>query len=99
MIKSCVTISLVPSLAGGPWIYWDELEISIPKARAAGFDAVELFTTSADAVEPDTLSRLLDEHDMELAAVGTGAGKALHNLQLVSPDKAIHREAQQFIGA
>jgi sugar phosphate isomerase/epimerase len=98
MIKSCVTISLVPSLAGGPWIYWDELEISIPKASAAGFDAVELFTASADAVEPDTLSRLLDEHGMELAAVGTGAGKALHNLQLASPDKTIRRKARDFIG-
>jgi sugar phosphate isomerase/epimerase len=97
MIKSCVTISLAPSLAGGPWIYWDDLEISIPKARAAGFDAVELFTASADAVNPDKLSRLLDEDDIKLAAVGTGAGKALHNLQLASPDKTIRRKARDFI--
>ena len=32
MIKSCATISLVPSLKGGPWIYWDSLEDSCAKA-------------------------------------------------------------------
>jgi sugar phosphate isomerase/epimerase len=97
MIKSCVTISLVPSLAGGPWIYWDELEISVPKARDAGFDAVELFTASAEAVDSDALFRVLDEHEMRLAAVGTGAGKVLHGLHLVSPDGNIRRKACDFI--
>lgn len=111
MIKSCVTISLVPSLSGGPWIYWDELEISIPKAKSAGFEAVELFTglpqtrkiafggptASADAVNPDTLAKLLDEHSMKLAAVGTGAGRVLHGLHLVSADKEIRLKARDFI--
>ncbi|HUW18808.1 MAG TPA: sugar phosphate isomerase/epimerase family protein [Sedimentisphaerales bacterium] len=99
MIKSCVTISLVPSLGGGPWVYWDDLQISIPKARAAGFDAVELFTASPDAVDTDKLSRLLNDNGMELAAVGTGAGKALHKLHLVSPESEIRRKARDFIGA
>jgi sugar phosphate isomerase/epimerase len=98
MIKSCATISLVPSLAGGPWIYWDELQISIPKARDAGFDAVELFTTSADAVDSDVLFRVLDEQEIRLAAVGTGAGKVLHGLHLVSPDANVRRKACDFVG-
>jgi sugar phosphate isomerase/epimerase len=99
MIKSCVTISLVRSLAGGPWIYWDEPEISVPKAKAAGFDAVELFTASADSVNADNLSELLDENDIKLAAVGTGAGKALLGLHLTSADKEIRRKARDFIRA
>ena len=99
MTKSCVTISLVPSLAGGPWVYWDALEISIPKAKTVGFDAVELFTASADAVNPDKLSRLLDENGIKLAAVGTGAGRALHRLHLSSPDREIRRKARDFISA
>jgi len=99
MVKSCVTISLVRLLSGGPWIYWDELEISIPKAKAAGFEAVELFTASADAVDSSVLARLLDEHDMKLAAVGTGAGKVLYGLHLVSPDEEIRRKARDFISA
>ena len=104
MIKPCVTISLVRSLgprslSGGPWIYWDELEVSIPKARAAGFDAVELFTSSADAVDTDILSGLLDKYGVKLAAVGTGAGKVLHQLHLASPDKGIRRKARGFISS
>jgi sugar phosphate isomerase/epimerase len=99
MVKSCVTISLVPSLSGGPWIYWEELEISIPKAKAAGFDAVELFTASADEVDAGKLCKLLDENNIELAAVGTGAGKAVHGLHLVSADKEIRRKARDFIRA
>lgn len=106
MIKPCVTISLVPSLSGGPWIYCagrrpaeDELEISIPKAKSAGFEAVELFTASADAVNPDTLAKLLDEHSIKLAAVGTGAGRVLHGLHLASPDEEIRARARDFISA
>ena len=99
MIRSSVTISLVPSLWGGPWIYWDDLEISLAKAKAAGFDAVELFTASADAVNPDTLSRLLADQGLELAAVGTGAGRVLHGLHLTSPDSRIRRGARDFISA
>jgi sugar phosphate isomerase/epimerase len=97
MIKSSVTISLVPSLAGGPWIFWDELEISVPRARAFGFDAVELFTASADAVNSDALFRLLDQEGIRLAAVATGAGKVLHGLHLVSSDKSKRHKACDFI--
>ncbi len=97
MVKSCVTISLVPSLCGGPWVYWEEPEVSIPKAKAVGFDAVELFTASADAVDSDVLARLLDEHDMKLAAVGTGAGRVLHGLHLVSGDANVRQKARDFI--
>jgi len=99
VIRSSVTISLVPSLWGGPWIYWDDLEISLAKAKAAGFDAVELFTASADAVNPDALSRLLAQQGLELAAVGTGAGRVLHGLHLTSPDGRIRRAARDFISA
>lgn len=99
MIKSSVTISLVPSLAGGPWVYWDDLETSIPKARAVGFDAVELFTASAEAVNPDTLSKLLAENNMQLSAVGTGAGKALYQLHLSHPDQGVRRNASDYIAA
>jgi sugar phosphate isomerase/epimerase len=97
MIKSCVTISLVPSLAGGPWIYWDELEISIAKAANLGFDAVELFTASPDAVDLDELFALLEKYEITLAAVGTGAGKVLKGLSLTSSEKKIRHKACEFI--
>ena len=46
-MKSCVTISLVSSLKGGPWILWDDLEQSLATASELGFDGVELFTADA----------------------------------------------------
>jgi sugar phosphate isomerase/epimerase len=97
MIKSAVTISLVPSLSGGPWIYWDKLEVSIPKAKETGFDGIELFTASAEAVNGDTLSTLLSENDMKLSAAGSGAGRVLHQLHLTHPKSEIRMKAQEFI--
>ena len=97
MIKSAVTISLVPSLSGGPWIYWDKLDVSIPKAKETGFDGVELFTASADAVNSETLSNLLSENEMKLSAAGSGAGRVLHQLHLTHPKSEIRENAQSFI--
>ncbi|MBN2377564.1 MAG: sugar phosphate isomerase/epimerase [Sedimentisphaerales bacterium] len=99
MMKSCVTISLVPTLRKGPWIFWDDLEVSIPKAKRVGFDAVELFTASADAVDADGLAELLATERIGLAAVGTGAGKVLHGLSLTSADADVRRQAHEYITA
>lgn len=98
-VKSAVTICLVPSLSNGPWIYRDDLEISIPKAKAAGFDAVEIFPSSAQSLNQDDLSTLLDENGMSLSAVGSGAGKLLRRLHLTSPDRKIREKARDFLGA
>ncbi|MBD2753008.1 sugar phosphate isomerase/epimerase family protein [Spirosoma validum] len=96
-MKSCVTIALVPQIKTGPWIYWNDLEASITKAATLGFDAVELFTASADAINPDRLTRLLDQSGLSLAAVGTGAGKVIKGLTLTDPNPAIRAEAVAFI--
>ena len=97
MIKSCATIALVPEIKAGPWIYWEEPYISIPKAAKLGFDAVELFTASADAVDPEQLRQLCEANSIEIAAVGTGAGKVLHGWTLTSPDKQVRQRAVAFI--
>lgn len=97
MIKSCVTIALVPEIKAGPWIYWDGPDISIPKAAKLGFDAVELFTASADAVVPERLEQLCDANGIKIAAVGTGAGKVLHGWTLTSPDEHVRKKAVAFI--
>ena len=97
MIKSSVTISLVPELAGGPWVYWDPLETSIPEVKKLGFDGIELFIASATAIKSDHLHKLLQNYALELTAVATGAGKVLHGLTLTSPDKNIRALAQGYI--
>jgi len=97
MVKSCATIALVPEIKAGPWIYWERLEVSIPKAAKLGFDAVELFTASAEAVDPEQVKGLCDANRMKIAAVGTGAGKVLHGWTLASPDKNIRQKAVAFV--
>lgn len=97
MIKSCVTIALVPQIKTGPWIFWDNLEESIYKAAHVGFDGIELFTPSADAVDAFMLQSLLKNSGLKLAAVGTGAGKVIHGLTLTDPNPDIREKAVTFI--
>jgi sugar phosphate isomerase/epimerase len=97
MMKSCVTIALVPQIKTGPWIFWEDLEESIARAADLGFDAVELFTPAADSVDPEALAGLLDHHRLSLAAVGTGAGKVIQGLTLTDPDPEIRAQAVSFI--
>lgn len=97
MIKSAVTIALVPQIKSGPWIFWEDLEKGMQEAEALGFDGIELFTPSPDTMEIDYLKKLLTEYNLELAAVGTGAGKVLHGWTLTDPDPKIRQKAKQFI--
>ncbi|KAA5545710.1 sugar phosphate isomerase/epimerase family protein [Adhaeribacter rhizoryzae] len=97
MIKSCVTIALVPEIKTGPWIFWENLETGIAKAADLGFDALELFTPAASAIEPEILTGLLQKYNLALAAVGTGAGKVIHGLTLTDPNQEIRKQAITFI--
>ena len=69
MIKSAVTIALVPQIKTGPWIFWDKLEESVGKAAALGFDGIELFTATGNAIDACQLKTLLQQYNLKLAAV------------------------------
>lgn len=97
MMKSCVTVSLVPEAAGGPFVFWDDLSVACRAAAELGFDAIEIFPPDAAAVDPATLRRLLDDHGLRLAAVGTGGGWVRRRLTLVADDSAIRREAVEYV--
>lgn len=96
-IQSCVTISLVKEARGGPFVFWDDLTEGCRKAGELGFDAVEVFAGSPDAVNADELRQLLDEHRLKLAAVGTGGGWVIKRLHLCSADASEREQAKQFI--
>lgn len=97
MIKSCATIALVPEINYGPWIFWKNLEEGMAKAAELGFDAIELFTPASNTVEIEFLHELLKKYQLELGAVGTGAGKVIHGLTLTDPDPLVRSEAISFI--
>ena len=80
MTKSSVTISLVEAARGGPFILWEGLEAGCKTAKDLGFDAVEVFSLGPEQVDSDELEKLLDDYELSLAAVGTGAGMVKHGL-------------------
>lgn len=97
MIRSSVTVSLVPEARGGPFVFWDDLPAACRQARELGFDAVEIFPPSTEAIAAAGVRALLDEHSLALAAVGTGAGWVKGRLQLALPDAKARQAAQDFI--
>lgn len=96
-IRSAVTISLVTEAAGGPFVYWGDLEGNAARAKAIGFDAIEVFAPSADVLDRSRLRAILDTHQLQLAALGTGAGWVIHRLSLTHPDATVRQKALVFI--
>ena len=97
MIKSSITISLVPESKGGPFVLWQDLAASCRKAAALGFDAVEVFAPNARTIKKEVLQDILARNNLKLAALGTGAGFLLNKLYLCDPDRGRRREAIEFI--
>lgn len=97
MIRSSVTVSLVPEVRGGPFVFWDDLPAACHTAKQLGFDAVEIFPPGPDALDASAVRRLLADQGLGLAAVGTGAGWVKHKLHLCLPDPTQRTAAKAFI--
>jgi sugar phosphate isomerase/epimerase len=94
---SAVTVSLVPEVRGGPFVFWDDLAKSARDAKRLGFDALEVFPRSAAEIPTTELRRVLAAEGLKLAALGTGAGWVVHKLRLTDPDADVRRRAVEFI--
>jgi sugar phosphate isomerase/epimerase len=95
-MKSAVTISLVAEAKGGPFVFFDDLAGGCAQGSQLGFDAVEVFPSSAESLNVRELRNLLTEHRLQVAAVGSGAGWVKHKLRLTDPDPAVRQRAREF---
>jgi sugar phosphate isomerase/epimerase len=96
-MKSAVTISLVEEARGGPFVFWHDLPEACRTAKELGFDAIEIFPPSADVL--DNAFTVVKRHELEVAAVGSGAGWAKHKLRLTDPIVETRQRAVDFISA
>lgn len=96
-MKTAVTLCRVAEAAAGPFVFHDSLPQGFAKAKQHGFDAVELFLPSANEVTVAEIQQLQAEHNLAIAAVGTGAGMVKHGLTLTDADPAIRQKALEFI--
>lgn len=98
-MRSAITISLVPESRGGPFVFSQGLADGCENAAKLGFDAVEIFPPSAEALDAAELKQLLERQRLRLAAVGTGAGWVVRQLTLSSADPAVRAGARAFVRA
>jgi sugar phosphate isomerase/epimerase len=96
-MRCSVTISLVPEVRGGPFVFWGDLPGSIRQAAALGFHGVEIFPPGSNAIDVEATRRLLADSGLTLAAMGTGAGWALQKLTLTSGNHGVRQKAEEFI--
>jgi sugar phosphate isomerase/epimerase len=95
-LKSAVTICLVPQARAGPFVFHGDLAANVRRAARIGFDAVEVFAPSGDSLDVGELRRLLSDHGVALAAVGTGPGFVLHGFTLIDPDAVGRARAMEY---
>lgn len=97
MVRSAVTVCLVPEARKGPFVFHGDLPAACREARSLGFDGIEIFGPSGAAVDRPRLRELLQTHNLQLAAVGTGAGLLLHGFSLCDPAPQGRAEACAFV--
>src|SRR4051794_33390405 len=95
-MRSAVTISLVPEARGGPFVYWDDLRAAFASAAKLGFQAIEIFPPSPEAVSPEIIGPLVAEYGLQVAAVGTGAAWVARRWHFAHPDAEVRSQALEY---
>ena len=96
-MRSAITVSLVPETKSGPFVFTDGLVDACVRAAELGFDALEIFPPAGSALNVAEVSTMIARHQLDIAAVGTGAGWVVQKLTLTHPDAAVRLQARDFI--
>ena len=96
MIRTAVTVSLVPQARQGPFVYHGDLAGAIAQAAKLWYDAVEIFPPEAEAIDVAAVKKMTGDAGVKVAAVGTGAGFVVHKLTLIDADDSVRGRAVEF---
>jgi sugar phosphate isomerase/epimerase len=96
VIRTAVTVSLVPQARQGPFVYHGDLAGAIAQAAKLGYDAVEIFPPEAEAIDVAAVKRMTGDAGVKVAAVGTGAGFVVHKLTLIDGDDSVRAKGIEF---
>lgn len=77
--------------APSAFVVWRGFESSIRKASEYGYQGVELALKTAEDVDPHSLRRLLDKHNMEVSAISTGQVFAALGIYFTHPDVTVRK--------
>jgi sugar phosphate isomerase/epimerase len=97
VIRTAVTVSLVPQARQGPFVYHGDLAGAIASAARLGYDAVEIFPPEAKAIDVEAVQRMTGDAGLPVAAGGTGAGFVVHKLTLIDAEAAARGRAVEFV--
>jgi sugar phosphate isomerase/epimerase len=77
--------------------YKGELETNIQKIAELGYDGVELAVRDPKLLDLPAINALLDRHNLEVPAIGTGQAYGEDRLSFTSPDEGIRQAALERI--
>ncbi len=96
-MKLSITLSLLPSSPQRPFVLGPDVDAGFRLAAELGYDAVEIFPPSLEALAEADLSGCIAKYGIPVSTIGTGGGAVSLGLTLVDPDPAIRQRAEAYI--
>ncbi|MCJ7563108.1 MAG: sugar phosphate isomerase/epimerase [Candidatus Aminicenantes bacterium] len=92
-MKIGIAVAPPEALASAFVVFRDDLEVSIKKAKALGYDGVELALLHPGQIDAGRIERLLKECKLEIPMISSGQVFAEGGLCFTSPDRAVRDKA------
>lgn len=96
-MKTAITLSLLPSRATMPFVLGPDLASGFQTASELGFDAIEIFPPSIEAIDIPQIKALSQRFSLPVSTIGTGGGAVAQGLTLTDSDENIRRKARQYV--
>ncbi len=96
-MKTCITISLLPSNPNLPFVLGPELDQAVGQAAELGYDAFELFPPTLAAIDSPRVRRLCRAHEIAISTIGTGGGAVTQGLTLTDADPSARQLGLNFV--